>query len=99
MFDSLIAIPNLLVHQKGLRKKASEKGIIPGTFLTYLSSVPTQFIPKGGPHSSSVSQHGLYGQRWRTRIDRTFGLCRIHGFLDPTFKETSQIATYKLVIL
>ena len=61
--------------------------------------VPTKFKPQGGPHGSAVPQHGLNGQWWCTRIDWTFGLFRIHDFLDPTLKEPMQVSTHKPIIL
>jgi hypothetical protein len=78
-----------------------EKGqerIISGQFSTHLSSISSYFVPKGGPHRSGVPQHGLNGQQWSARIDWTFGLVDIHGLLDPSFKETSQVPRDELVI-
>ena len=75
------------------------KDIIPGMFLTYLSTISSYLKPKGSPHSPGVTQHGLNGQQQCTRIDRTFGLFWIHGFLDPSLKETTQVSTYELIIL
>ena len=66
---------------------------------SHLSTIPTKFIPKGGPHGSSIPQHGLNGQQRCARIDQTFGFFRIHGLLDPTFKETSQVPTHEQIIL
>ena len=70
----------------------------PGTFSTHLSMISSYLIPEGGPHRPGVTQHGLNGQ-WRSaRIDRTFWFFHIHGLLDPTLKETSQVPRDELVI-